>query len=791
MRLYGRSIVALAMLVMSVVGVAAQTNADSRLKVIRFYDDARIEIASASLRATLARGDTLGALTLVEVIDGAEPFAVLEDFRERDGRIVFVDAKGVRLDLAKTSEASTVDPRTLYRGRTRDQVMASDIDLLANEILAQGGDPSYEEIAAVFPPIQKVRDGTFNFIGTPMTSEKVGFSYGGRTSYFDPAVYDDAIPRAREQGRVRHGLVGGYLPILRFVYPDTPDSWTELLAFAPFRLVNGNTRMQPVWYRVSRIENGRLQWMRHIDTYQLFPPREADDAHLFYAELAQAKREWDEQLAPAMQIDIPDARLTDMSRHSLIRAMMTRVGNAPHYGAVDKNYGGNEHDGFPDTFNVDTTTMIEWGLLERAGGYIDNYFSEYVRDDGAILYRGPETGQFGRMLTVLAHYANAGGSSERLLRHRKRVDAIANLLLGMRTKALSLPVGDPAYGMIAGWSEADSALDPDPPRYMQPYLSNSTEAARGWRDLGRVWESIGIRTGNAELTASGQQWLREAAALSRDIATAIERSLLDVKGRRVLPAIAGVQLPFHLAVQNDRLDPQHRSYRAYAEMMHSGSLSADVVRSIVDYRANHRDILLGIPTAYGYGSREVAGFLLYGHVYGLIQHDAIREALLAIYSNMAHQYTRGMWMAPETRRPLLNEDAAPYCVPAQLTTPLFARWLLVFENPEADVLWLAKAAPRDWFEHGKRIGVTGAATKWGRIDFSIESKLSDKAISARIVFPPGGLQAQTRLRLRAPSSKRIKSVTVNGERWKQFDAADEYIAIPARTIGVVNVTARY
>ena len=52
--------------------------------------------------------------------------------------------------------------------------------------------------------------------------------------------------------------------------------------------------------------------------------------------------------------------------------------------------------------------------------------------------------------------------------------------------------------MIAGWSEADACLDPDPPRYMQPYLSNSTEAARGFEDLGAVWEKVG-----AEETSAG------------------------------------------------------------------------------------------------------------------------------------------------------------------------------------------------------------------------------------------------------------------------------------------------
>jgi hypothetical protein len=226
-------------------------------------------------------------------------------------------------------------------------------------------------------------------------------------------------------------------------------------------------------------------------------------------------------------------------------------------------------------------------------------------------------------------------------------------------------------------------------------------------------------------------------------------------------------------------------------MMHSGSLSTQQVRSIIDYRASHRDTLLGIPTAYGYGSREIAGFLLYGHVYGLIQHDLTREALLAIYSNMAHQYTRGMWLAPETRRPLLDEDAAPYCVPAQLTMPLFARWMLVFEDPEADVLWLGKAAPRDWLARGKHIRVTGATTRWGRIDYSIESDPRRNSISARIAFPIGGIGAQTRLRLRAPGNAHVDSLLMRTNDSLKLNAEGEYVVIAAHSAGTVELTVSY
>ncbi|HVZ32062.1 MAG TPA: hypothetical protein VG963_06545, partial [Polyangiaceae bacterium] len=711
------------------------------------------------------------------------------DFTRQDGHMLFVDAEGVRLDLPKSLESSRAAARGLYLGHSPEEIAASASDLLGSEMLARPDDPDYDAVARVFPPIQKVRGDTHGFVGAPDTFDKVGFTYGGRAPNFDPVVYQPSVDPIRKQGNVWHGLVGSYLPVLRFVYPDARGAWTELLAFAPLRIVNGNRRIQPVWYRVSRIERGSLQWSLHVDSYHPYPPRRADDPRRFYADLSALKEGWDDLLRHAMKVDLPEVRVADMARFSLVRAIMTRVGDFPKYGVFDKDYGGSEHDGFPDTFTVETAAMLEWGLLERAGRYIDNYFSEFVRDDGSILYRGPELGQFGRMLTVVAQYADRGGDGSLLLRHRRRIDAIAKLLLTLREEASRLPASSPAYGMISGWCEADSCLEANPSRYLQPYFSNSTEAARGFRDLGRVWARIGKSTGNAELEAWGERLIQEAARLRKDIERAMARSLLSVDGASVLPAIAGAQEPFDVAVRRDLADPQFRSYRAYNEMMYSGSLSPQQVRALVDYRSHHHDVILGVPTAYQ--KAELAGFLAYGYGYGLIQSDLVREALLMLYSDMAHQYTRGAWMAPETRRPLVSEDAAPYCTPAQLVAPLMTRWLLVFEDPESDTLWLGKAIPRRWLEDGKTVSVADAPTRWGRIGFAIASHIKRGEIAARLELPKSGLLAVTKLRLRAPGQARIKSVTLNGEPWTQFEPAGEIITIPSGTSGSVEVVARY
>jgi hypothetical protein len=112
--------------------------------------------------------------------------------------------------------------------------------------------------------------------------------------------------------------------------------------------------------------------------------------------------------------------------------------------------------------------MLAWGEFGLSRNYSDNYFTSFVRDDGSILYRGPETGQYGRMLTVVAEYFAYTGDAMLLLKHRARIDGVTRLLLSLRREAEKLPRENPAYGMIAGWCEADSCLEPKPARYLQP-----------------------------------------------------------------------------------------------------------------------------------------------------------------------------------------------------------------------------------------------------------------------------------------------------------------------------------
>ena len=778
----------------------ACAEAPAKIPEVHEFDRAGgVEASADGQRAVVTLGQKIGPWTLMALIADLKGrrVAVFEDLERLDGRMAYISRQGEEAALPKTCEPAAGAPPNVYRGHTLEEVLASEEDLLSKEILAQGGDPEYDAVAACLPPIAKMYTATF--VGTDLTAEKVGFEPGGRSPNFDPAVYIPSIEKVRAAGRVHTGLVGGWLPALRFIYPEGPDTWSEMVAFAPPRLENSNDRVQPVWYRVLRVEEGKLRFARYFDSYHPFPPRMEPPPERFYEDLLRLRAHWEAVLGPApMRIDVPDRRWADMSLHSLVRERMTRVLGFPKYGVFDRSYGSSEHDGFPDTFTTAVTALLAWGLQDAAAASLDTYFTSFVRDDGSILYRGPETGQFGRMLTVAAEYADLGGREDLLLKVRSRLDGVARLLLALREKSLALPHDHPAHGMIEGWCEADACIDPEPSRYMQPYFSNTTEAWRGFRDLGATWVRIGERRKDAALAAWGRELLDASRAIEKDLRASLERSVLRGAEGPYLPAIAGAREPFHIAVARDRLDPQFRSYRANMEMLFSGCLDREQVGMIVRYRRDHKDTILGVPTAYGYGTGELAGFLAYGHAFGLLQHDFIREYLLVLYGVAAHHYTRGTWTAPETRLIDPKRYAAPYCVPAHLVVPLLVRWMLVFEDPASGALWLARATPRTWLEHGKRIAVRGAPTRRGKIGFEVFSHIDEGFVEATVDLPayaaaPGQLPFRAgpiKLRLRLPRDLRLQSATVDGKPWKDFDPAEESVTLPEGAKGRIVVRAQ-
>ena len=116
------------------------------------------------------------------------------------------------------------------------------------------------------------------------------------------------------------------------------------------------------------------------------------------------------------------------------------------------------------------------------------------------------------------------------------------------------------------------------------------------------------------------------------------------------------------------------------------------------------------------------------------------------------------------------------------------RNMLVME--EGASLWLARATPRAWLAQGKRIAAKNMPTHFGTTEYEIVSDVDNGKITAAVELPSRKPAKAVLLRLRRPQATPIRSVTVNGKPWSEFNKDKELIKLEGLT-GKVIVVADY
>ncbi len=773
-----------------------------------------VEVLGSAGTKHLERHERTGAWTLMACLDlWGERLAVFEEHgsdddpdqrsrhyvgrpgqdRDENRRIVYVGTSGVRLELAKSMVPTRVDEARCYGGYTKAAIRGARRDILREQMLAGEGDPEPEQVSELFPPIRRARAGAYElphtFVGSPDCHDVVPIYYNPVRARprIQPLAVSLELDEAIEREFLLEGLVGSWLPAVCIGYPVERGTRWESLIFA--KPEAPSVQLQPVWYRYVKVEHGEVREAHYFDSEIPYPWPEEPPPEVFYRDLAGLHRYWHGRLSGGMQLELPEKWIVDFCRHSMAREMITRFGDHPRYGVVDRAYGGSEHDGLQDVLTSAVTCYLEWGHLDVARRYLDQYLSCFVRSDGSLRYRGPEIGQYGRMLTVLARFHELTQDDSLLLAHHDKIVAIAELLLSRRKEAVLRRVDDPAFGLIVGRHEADISFDTPTLRsqdYERPYFSNSTEAWRGLRDIGRAWRAMGSRRNDEELTARGARLLEEAEVLADDVRRAVDRSWIERDGVRTLPLFAGARA-LHLDAPYRSCPESFDENRVWSEMLYSGILDRQSVETILDAAAAHGDSTLGI-----FGNRNlVVAFTACGEAYGMIQHDLVREFLLLYYAHAFHMHTRGTWTAFECVD--MDRDRAehlPYCAPAQLTIPILTKWMLVFEDSLAFEVWLAKAVPRRWLADGCRVRVTESQTRWGPITYEIRSRIDSDLIEATVDLPRRR-EGPVILRLRVPNGRLIRSVDLDGQSWEHFNRAAEYVVLPQELSGSVRVIAHY
>ena len=99
--------------------------------------------------------------------------------------------------------------------------------------------------------------------------------------------------------------------------------------------------------------------------------------------------------------------------------------------------------------------------------------------------------------------------------------------------------------------------------------------------------------------------------------------------------------------------------------------------------------------------------------------------------------------------------------------------------------------PRAWLADGKRVAVERAPTYFGPASIALESAADRGWITAHVEFEGDRRPNTVLVRLRHPDRKPIRSVTVNGVEWMDFDASREWIRLGSPAERRLTLVARY
>lgn len=767
------------------------------------FDGARL-VSAASGDKTLADpqlGQSVGGWTFMASFErGGQPLAVFEQLALQEGHIAFIGPNGLLRLAAKSLEPTSEGKagldfdgaRAWYRGHRKEDVLPDHRDVLREELLAGGKDPEFGAVTACYPPVRHaffeghLRPHTF--VGTGISADVVPLYYRDVTmvSRVPIGVIAPGSESAMAAGDLWEGLIGDWMPLVRTVYPIGDDEAWEVITFASS--ATANDFKQPVWYRAVHMKAGKAVETKYIDSFLPHPHAGKQLAERFYSELLETSEYWESELSGGMRVSGWDW-LGNRSRHAFAREMITRRGNHPKYGIADQAYAGAEHDGFQDVLVSSVLGCLEWGYFDRARAYLDDYFTHFVRADGTLHYRGPEMGKYGVSLTCLGLYYDYTRDASLLERHREKIDAVADMLVGRWRKARERDPNDPAYGMIPGYHEADiNFLTPNVYEldYDRPYLSNTGEAWRGLRDLAGAYEAIAAASSEPQLAARGRALRDVAEAVFADAQRGVERSWISKEGVEGLPIIAG-DTTFYWEHPYRARPESYDENRVWSELYFGGAATRQTVQRIWDMAGEKGHTTLGVFN----NRKSLVGFLVWEEIAGLLQHDMVPEALLTFYAQAVHAHTRGTWTAIECVDMDRTRGAhSPYCLPAQMTVPIAAKWLLVHEDPVSGVITLGHGLPRDCLADGRTLSVEGAPTRWGSVGYELESQIARGEISARITLPerPG---ASVLLRLRAPLGLTLVSAETVGDTPAALAIDGDRVVLPKDAGRVITLVTKW
>ena len=268
--------------------------------------------------------------------------------------------------------------------------------------------------------------------------------------------------------------------------------------------------------------------------------------------------------------------------------------------------------------------------------------------------------------------------------------------------------------------------------------------------------------------------------------------------------------------------PSYANFRYFSEMLSAEFMGHEVDRALNAFRESHAGTLSGMTRFRDHLDDMPAT----GYAYSAIATDRIPSYLSLLFGHIANYQARGTFNAPE-QESLYGDGGAntvwtysdsyraklgsgeidiDMCVPSTALVAMMLRWMLVFEERDADVLWLLKAAPRRFYaaadtntaattaSNRTMLSVTDAPSRFGTVSYQLDEigtqSAGNAALSMRLVVSVnlsgrglvggGNRTLQVVARLRDPRGVRTlqhAAITAGTATLEGVDAAKETVAV--------------
>ena len=735
---------------------------------------------------TLPVGETVDGWHLSAVIDmSGIQTAVFEKHVTHRGAIAYVTAdrgtialipKGVG-DLSKIRPREIAAPPEAQLRRPAKYIPGPDV--AGNYILRSGDDPCYENVAALGP----------EFIGWTLVANEQGgperslflepdgtsreLNNGPHASWapdelsavFDPRSFfpnDNAQLWKYEKGFSKRTLLGGYTPAADIgVWNEQYGCGYEAMVLLPeevdarpiarVRFVIPEDEVTPGMH-LTRDGANRAVLEHFVNC----------NAQGFFSSLAGIWNQWKTFFEESLPISIPDEWLLESARAGIMLSRCSYRGLEPTYQIGEGAYTKipeRSHALFPVAQYEFIWAQQLWGLTASSDEYFQYYLDKYILPDGNFEYNVQDQAEAPLNVGLfLANSARGYFYRRDLDVFRKRLPALHRMadyvLKRYRYSKQRYATGDPHHGLMWGSPEADLG-DPhnDYPDAHPLYFQNAAGVWRGLHDHALALTAASAL--DASLAAEAKRFQELAAEMRADIERSLETTL-----RAMSPQMksAGIS-PF--TPEDTHRDPKDLLSYENHRFMQDWFLADWGDRALDLGHLKHRSIagMERVGLHIDGGAQRTSNFMEHGTLAVKIRQEDYRSFLLTLYGLVCFAADSGNRYSPEDA--LIpggyagegNKYGWSAVVNSVLQPTLGLRWLLCYEESDADVCHLQKAAPKHWFKEGERISVDRCPTRFGTVGWQTES-LPNRRWRVRLTLPPNFV-ATLKLYLRPPDGRAI------------------------------------